>query len=80
MMGYMKNKSLKIQFNLSAILAEKELSQRKAADMTGISKNGISVLAGEPKQIQIETLEKLCNGLNVSPSDLFVVGEKSKNV
>lgn len=72
-MGYMKNKSLKIQFNLSAILAEKELSQRKAADMTGISKNGISVLAGEPKQIQIETLEKLCNGLSVSPSDLFVV-------
>lgn len=69
----MKKQIPTITFRLAEILKEKGLTQRKAATMTGISKNGISVLAGEPKQISLETIGKICNGLNISPSDLIVL-------
>jgi DNA-binding Xre family transcriptional regulator len=68
-----KDTQVVIRFNLDAILESRGLSQRQAADMTGISKNGISVLAGQPQQIQMTTLAKLCKGLGVTPADLFKV-------
>jgi DNA-binding Xre family transcriptional regulator len=70
-----KHKQTKIRFNLRGVLAEKGITHRKAAEMTGISKTGISVLAGDPSQVQISTLEKLVQGLNVTIDQLFVVEE-----
>jgi DNA-binding Xre family transcriptional regulator len=72
-----KRKQTKIRFNLRGVLAEKGITHRKAAEMTGISKTGISVLAGDPSQVQISTIEKLVQGLNVTIDQLFVVEEVS---
>lgn len=71
----MKKKQIKIRFNLDAILAVRNLTQRQAAELTGISKNGISVLAGQPEQIQMTTLAKLCQGLEITPDQLFLIEE-----
>jgi putative transcriptional regulator len=68
----MKKQTTTIRFRLAEILQEREISQREAARITGISKNGISVLCGEPVQIRLETLSKLCSTLNVTISDLLV--------
>ena len=67
----MKNQTVK--FNFSRILKEKNLTQKKASVLTGIHKNGISVLAGEPTKISFQILTKICKGLNVSPADLFTL-------
>jgi DNA-binding Xre family transcriptional regulator len=71
----MKKKQIKIRFNLGAILTAKGLTQREAAKQTGLSKNAISVLAGEPQQIQFDTLAKLCAGLDIAPDHLIVMEE-----
>jgi DNA-binding Xre family transcriptional regulator len=68
-----KKNSTVVIFRLSEILAERKISQREAARLTGISKNGISVLAGDPDQIKLPTIAKLCAGLGVTPADLFSV-------
>lgn len=73
-----KNQNVVI-FRLSEILAERKISQREAARLTGISKNGISVLAGEPKQIMLPTITKLCAGLGVTPADLFSMAPAPAN-
>ena len=72
----MKRKQITIHFNLGAVLASKQMTQREAAKLTDISKNSISVLVGEPAQIQLVTLAKLCQGLEITPDQLFVVEEK----
>jgi DNA-binding Xre family transcriptional regulator len=71
----MKKKQIKIRFNLGGFLAAQGMTQREAARLTGISKNAISVLAGEPQQIQFDTLAKLCAGLDVTPEKLIVLEE-----
>ena len=71
----MKKKQYKIHFNLDTILAARDLTQREAAKQTGLSKNAISVLAGEPQQIQLDTIAKLCSGLDITPDQLFVLEE-----
>lgn len=71
----MKKKLFKIRFNLGEILAAKGMTQREAATLTGIHKNQISVLAGEPSQIQFKTLEKLCQGLGITVGELFKTEE-----
>ncbi|MFD2671135.1 helix-turn-helix domain-containing protein [Marinicrinis sediminis] len=44
---------------------------------TGISRNTITALQGGAiKRIDFETLDRLCKGLNVRPSDLIVYTEK----
>lgn len=43
-------------------------------DKTGISKNTLSVMANnDSKGIQFETLEKICNALNILPNDLIEI-------
>jgi DNA-binding Xre family transcriptional regulator len=71
----MKKKQIKIRFNLGAFLTAQGLTQREAAEKTGLSKNAISVLAGEPQQVQFDTLAKLCAGLDVTPDQLIVLEE-----
>jgi len=67
----MKNKEMK--FNLRRILEERGMTQKKASILTGIHKNGISVLAGEPTKISFETMAKICQGLKITPADLFTL-------
>jgi len=62
-----------VRFNLRQILEAKKLTQATASKMTGISKNGISHLTCDPRSVALETLAKICKGLNVSPADLFTL-------
>jgi len=70
----MKNKTLK--FMLSEIMHERKLSLRAAAKLTGISRNGLAVLCGDPTQIRMDTIVKLCIGLGIAPADLFQLETK----
>ena len=62
-----------IKSNLAVLMAERGL---KIADVyydTGISKTTLMALSeNKGKGIQFETIDKLCNYLNISPQDFFV--------
>jgi DNA-binding Xre family transcriptional regulator len=70
-----KKKELTIRFGLGKIIASQGISYREVARRTGLSTTAISVLAGEPSQVQLVTVTKLCSGLDVTPADLFIVEE-----
>ena len=63
---------VKIDFgaNLRKILADQGLSQREAAAKLEIGPSHLSLMMNGKKDISITTLNKLCNELGVSPSDL----------
>lgn len=59
------------RFDLRAVLNRLHMSQREASERTGLSKNAISVLCGEPTRLSISTINGLCRGLGVGIEDLF---------
>ncbi len=61
-------------FNLSVLLAERNLKINKVSKDTGISRTTLTSLAKNHAQgIQFETVNTLCLYLNVSPSDLMKI-------
>lgn len=59
--------------NLSVLLAERNLKITKVSKDTGISRTTLtSLISNTSKGIQFDTLNTLCNYLNVSVGDLFV--------
>lgn len=61
-----------IIFDLKRLLREKNLTMTVVSNMTGISKNTLSLLGnGTSKGIQFDTLQKLCNALDCTPNDLI---------
>lgn len=60
--------SLKEILELKGITNISELSRR-----TGLTRNGINkLLLNPPKMIELETIDKLCSTLNITPNDLLV--------
>lgn len=58
--------------NLRVLLAEKMISQTELHAKTGISRNTISAICrGHSDGIQFDTLDKLCEALEIKPSDLL---------
>jgi DNA-binding Xre family transcriptional regulator len=70
-----KNISRQLCVRLDQVLKDRGISQAQAAKQTGISKNGISILCGEPRLIRMDTLTLLCLGLGVQPAELIVWGD-----
>lgn len=61
-----------ITCKLNTILAEKGLKITKVSKDTGISRTTLTALTQNHSQgIQLDTLDTLCNYLNITPSDLF---------
>lgn len=61
-----------IRNNLSVLMVEKRKKVVDLANDTGISKNTITSTAKNyGKMIQLETINKICQALNVSPTDFF---------
>lgn len=61
-----------IRNNLATLLAERSLKITKVASETGISRNTITSTAqNDGKMIQLETINVLCQFLNVKPSEFF---------
>ncbi|WP_461244914.1 helix-turn-helix domain-containing protein [Secundilactobacillus muriivasis] len=61
-----------IRNNLSVLMAEKRIKVVDLSNATGISKNTITSTAKNyGKMIQLETINKICQALDVSPTDFF---------
>ncbi|MGX0572093.1 helix-turn-helix domain-containing protein [Staphylococcus hominis] len=61
-----------IKFNLKKVMREKNLNISQLNEITGISRNSLSLLInGKSKGVQFETLEKITRGLNIEVGDLF---------
>lgn len=61
-----------IRNNLSILMSERGVKNSTLSLKTGISKNTISSTAqNDGKMIQLETINKICQVLDVSPNDFF---------
>ncbi|KRN92512.1 helix-turn-helix domain-containing protein [Pediococcus stilesii] len=57
---------------LNILLAERQLTNKQVVNDTGISRNTISNIVNNPNaNISNETIDVLCNYLEISPSDFF---------
>ncbi|MDR2277058.1 helix-turn-helix domain-containing protein [Vagococcus fluvialis] len=62
-----------IKNNLSILLSERSMSNTTLSERTGISKNTISSISqNDIKMIQLETINKICQALNVTPNEFFM--------
>lgn len=53
-----------------------KLSQEELADLIGLERTYISKIESGKKNITIETLALICNGLKISISDFFLIYDK----
>ena len=61
-----------LKVRLSEILKERQMTQKKLAEQTGLSENAISKLAGgSPRQIRLDTLARVTELLDVGIEELF---------
>lgn len=61
-----------IRNRFSILMAERELTAAKVSAETGISRSTLSTLVNNSGDgVQFKTLDKLCNYLEISPSDFF---------
>jgi putative transcriptional regulator len=65
--------SAAVRVRLADLLDERKMTQRELAEKTGISENTISKIAGgTPRQLQLETIDSICDVLGIEISDLIV--------
>lgn len=70
-----------IKNNLAVILAERGLKMIDVINATGINKNTISSLVNNKASgIQYDTLEKICDFLDITPGELLIRYKFSINV
>lgn len=61
-----------IKSNLSKILGERRIKMSQLSRETGLAINTIAAIYyGRCKQIQFETINKVCRSLNIGIGDLF---------
>lgn len=61
-----------IKNNLSRILGEKCISIKKLSDIAGLQYSSLRLLARkQTKQIEFETINKICKALNIGVAELF---------
>lgn len=61
-----------VLINLDKLLSDRGMTQVELSSRTGLSRNTISKLANQPAQLRLETLDLLCDALDVNPGDIFV--------
>jgi len=66
-----------VRLRLCELRTQRGLTQAKLADLAGLHQLTISRLEGDPRQVEFETLEKLCAALGVSLSELIVNDRES---
>ena len=63
-----------VRFNIEALLEKKGKTRCWLAKQTGMSHQNITKMAhNQAKGIRLETLEALCQVLDCTPNDLFVI-------
>lgn len=62
-----------VRLRLAEILDERQMTQKQLAEMVGLSENAISKLVGgSPRQIRLDTIDRLATALGVTIEDLFI--------
>ncbi|MDW4144056.1 helix-turn-helix transcriptional regulator [Staphylococcus saprophyticus] len=65
-----------IATNLRVAMAKENISVTKVHLLTGVSRSSItSYRKGDMKQVDLLTITKLSEVLNIKPSDLFIEGD-----
>lgn len=69
-----------VRFRLSEILKSREMKQIDLAQKAGMHKQTVSRLVGGVRQIDLITIARLCDALNVGVEDLleYIPDEKDK--
>lgn len=60
------NRNGKVKLRVKEILQETNTTQKKLADLTGLSPNAISNLCGDTSSVNFSTLEALINGTGIA--------------
>lgn len=61
-----------VRVRLADILAERGMKQKELAEKVKLSENAVSKLVtGRPRQIRLDTIERLCESLEIMPGELF---------
>jgi putative transcriptional regulator len=66
--------AMAVRLRIADLLEEREMTQTELARASGISLVTINAMASSeraPKQIQLESIDKLCEALGVEPGELF---------
>lgn len=66
---------MKVGVYLTNLMKKLGLTQQKLADMTGLSQSYISHICLDRNQPSLDTIEKICNAVNVPISSFFADGE-----
>ena len=64
-----------VRLRLKEIRKKMGLTQIELAEKTGLHEQTISRLEGDPRQIEFDTIEKICKALNISVDDLIEVSQ-----
>lgn len=66
---------MKAHFKLRELMFQKQIRTiEQVANTSGVHRNIVSrIYNDQPKQINLETLAKLCAALNCSPADLIAI-------
>lgn len=62
-------------FMLESILKDRGMTKVAAAAKIGISKTAILNLTSDPQAVRMDTLAKICKGLEIDPRELFEYAE-----
>lgn len=66
------DKKIIVKWNLNDIMKLKQLDIKETAEICGLHRNIISrIKNNNQNRVDLETLGRLINGLNVSPNELF---------
>lgn len=61
-----------IKSRLKVVLAEKDMTQKQLAEITGIRQPTISAMCNNSlRRVPIDVMEKICDALECQPGDIF---------
>ena len=62
-----------VRFKLKVLLAEREMTQKQLAEITGIRPPTISAICtNTAKQVPVYAIERICKALSCQPGDFIV--------
>lgn len=69
-----------VRLRLAEILKKRKMTQRELAEKAGLTTQTISLMAsGYPRQIRLETIDAICEALEIEVGDLIVREKPASN-